>query len=70
MELLLGLDDSEHLTGGEHLAEFQMILLLDFLHLQLYLVALFDGLETRRVVTRVGMSVESRLSRKNVVLCI
>ena len=68
MELLLSLDDSENLAGREHLAEFQMILLLDLLHRQLYLVALFYRLQARRVITRVGMSVESHLAEQRTLL--
>lgn len=68
MEFLLSLDDGKHLAGREYLAEFQMILLLDPLHLHLYLVALFDGLETRRVVARVGMGVESHLAEQRTLL--
>ena len=68
MELFLSLDDGEHLAGREHLAKFQMIFLLDLLHLHLYLVSLLDGLEACRIIAGVGMSIKSHLTEQRALL--
>lgn len=68
VELLFGLNDAKNLSSWQYLTEFQVILLLEFLNLDIQFVLGADGIHAGLVVARVGMAIPLHLVEQQTLL--
>lgn len=70
VEFVLSLDDTHQLASGEHPQELLVILLLDFLQLDVNFILLLDGLQTRCIIISIDEAVLPHLIKEGMLLAL